>query len=269
MILYFSGTGNSAFLAQELAQRCREKTVSLNEKIKQGDYFLPPLEKLILVLPTYGWRIPRIVEDWLTKADLPSGCRTWFVMNCGSEIGNAPHFNKNLCQKLGLLYLGTAKLVMPENYIAMFSAPEEEEARRIIEKALPALRETAATIFAGRAFQSPGPSLMDRGKSRIINPLFYRFSVRSKPFYSKNTCIGCGLCSRLCPVNGIRMRKNRPQWTGACTHCMACICHCPAAAIEYGTKSLGKPRYLCPMGKEKKKSAKPQESYYNKGDSNE
>ena len=28
-----------------------------------------------------------------------------------------------------------------------------------------------------------------------------------------------------------------------CTHCMACICYCPAEAIEYGKKSLGKPRY--------------------------
>nr|WP_264291386.1 MULTISPECIES: hypothetical protein [unclassified Dorea] len=29
----------------------------------------------------------------------------------------------------------------------------------------------------------------------------------------------------------------------ACTHCMACICYCPAEAIEYGKKSVGKPRY--------------------------
>ena len=28
-----------------------------------------------------------------------------------------------------------------------------------------------------------------------------------------------------------------------CTHCMACICYCPTSAIEYGKKSLGKPRY--------------------------
>ena len=32
-------------------------------------------------------------------------------------------------------------------------------------------------------------------------------------------------------------------WGSDCTHCMACICDCPAEAIEYGKKSVGKPRY--------------------------
>ncbi len=32
----------------------------------------------------------------------------------------------------------------------------------------------------------------------------------------------------------------------ACTHCMACICGCPAEAIEYGSRSRGKARYQCP-----------------------
>ena len=29
-------------------------------------------------------------------------------------------------------------------------------------------------------------------------------------------------------------------------HCMACICRCPAEAIEYGKHGKGMPRYVCP-----------------------
>ena len=41
----------------------------------------------------------------------------------------------------------------------------------------------------------------------------------------------------------IRLIDKKPVWGEKCTHCMACICYCPAEAIEYGIKSLGKPRY--------------------------
>ena len=62
----------------------------------------------------------------------------------------------------------------------------------------------------------------------------------------KYGCIGCGKCEKVCPLDNIRLKKGKPEWGGDCTHCMACICSCPREAIEYGKKTLGKRRYLCP-----------------------
>ena len=45
-------------------------------------------------------------------------------MTCGSEIGNAARYNQALCRKKGLRHRGTLPVVMPENYIALFDAPE-------------------------------------------------------------------------------------------------------------------------------------------------
>ena len=39
------------------------------------------------------------------------------------------------------------------------------------------------------------------------------------------------------------LQNGKPVWGQDCTHCMACICCCPAEAIEYGKMCLGKPRY--------------------------
>ena len=63
----------------------------------------------------------------------------------------------------------------------------------------------------------------------------------------ESKCVTCQRCVALCPTRAITLRGGRPVWEDDCTHCMACIAHCPAEAIEYGRKSLGKPRYRCPV----------------------
>ena len=135
---------------------------------------------------------------------------------------------------------------MPENYIAMFSAPEEPEAKKIIQKALPVIDEISGAIKNGRALQEP-VNITGRIESSVINPVFYAMSVKDRPFTVSNSCTGCGLCESLCPMNNITVREGKPVWKGNCTHCMACICHCPQEAIEYGRASVGKPRYKCPL----------------------
>ena len=71
MILYFSGTGNSGYAARRIADGLGEPLLCLNDRIKAGD--TAPVEtgeRLVIVTPTYAWRIPRIVEDWLLHTEL-------------------------------------------------------------------------------------------------------------------------------------------------------------------------------------------------------
>ena len=244
MILYFSGTGNSRYAAQRMADALGEPLLCLNDRIKAGD--TAPIEtgaRLILVTPTYAWRIPRIVEDWLLRTELVGARQAWFVMTCGSEIGSAAKYNRALCQARGIGYMGTAQLVMPENYIAMFNAPQPEEARQIVARAQPDIDRAIAAVRDGNAFPPPRDNLYDRLMSGPVNPIFYACIVKAKAFTVSDACTGCGQCARRCPTNSITIRDGRPVWGQGCTHCMACICYCPAEAIEYGKKSLGKPRY--------------------------
>ena len=244
MILYFSGTGNSRYAAQRMADALGEPLLCLNDRIKAGD--TAPIEtgaRLILVTPTYAWRIPRIVENWLLRTELVGARQAWFVMTCGSEIGSAAKYNRALCQARGIGYMGTAQLVMPENYIAMFNAPQPEEARQIVARAQPDIDRAIAAVRDGNAFPPPRDNLYDRLMSGPVNPIFYAVCVKAGPFTASDACTGCGQCVRRCPTNNIVLREGKPVWGKDCTHCMACICYCPAEAIEYGKKSLGKPRY--------------------------
>ena len=244
MIVYYTGTGNSRHIAERIAHALNDTLISLNDRIKSGD--ITPLAvngRLVLVMPTYAWRIPRIVRDHLLRTELRGARETWFVMDCGSEIGNAAKYNRALCREKGLVYMGTAQIVMPENYIAMFNAPQAEEARQIVARAEPDIDNVIAAVRENRAFPPPRRKFYDRFMSGPVNPIFYSCFVKANAFTVGNACTGCGQCVRRCPTNNITLQTGRPVWGQDCTHCMACICYCPAEAIEYGKKSLGKPRY--------------------------
>ena len=244
MILFFSGTGNSNYVAKRIADALGDALVNLNDRIKSGD--TSPVEtgeRVIIVTPTYAWRIPRVVRDWLLKTELHGAKNVWFVMTCGSEIGNADKYNRELCTEKGLSCMGTTQIVMPENYIAMFSAPQADEAREIVAKAEPNIDCVIASIQSNHPFAPTRNNLYDRFMSGPVNPIFYKFCVKADAFTVSDTCIGCGQCAKRCPMNNVTLKDGKPVWGKNCTHCMACICYCPKEAIEYGKKSVGQPRY--------------------------
>ncbi len=247
MIIYYSGTGNSRFAAEFLAEKLGDTVFDAGKQIKAGERGNFSSETpLVFAAPIYGWQLPRIFAQYIRDAAFSGNRNAYFVLTCGSDIGNAGAYAARLCQEKGLTYCGTLEVVMPENYIAMFNAPEQEEAIQIIEKAKPVLCSSAELIGTGRPFPIKKKRVGDRLKSGIVNDLFYKLFVKADAFYGKDSCISCGKCVTACPLNNIRLVEGRPVWGKDCTHCMACICGCPAQAIEYGKKSRGKPRYRCP-----------------------
>ena len=244
MILYFSGTGNSKYVAKRIADALGDEILNLNDRIKASDTSsVETDERLIIVTPTYAWRIPRVVRDWLRKKELRGAKQVWFVMTCGSEIGNADKYNRELCAEKAISCMGTAQIVMPENYIAMFAAPQADAAREIVAKAEPSIDRAIAAIQSNQSFAPTRNNLYDRFMSGPINPIFYKFFVKANAFTASSACIGCGQCVKRCPMNNVTLKDGKPSWGKNCTHCMACICYCPKEAIEYGKKSVGQPRY--------------------------
>ena len=244
MILYFSGTGNSKYVAKRIADALDDEILNLNDRIKASDTLsVETGERVIIVTPTYAWRIPRVVCDWLRKTELRGAKQVWFVMTCGSEIGNADKYNRELCAEKPISCMGTAQIVMPENYIAMFSAPQADKARQIVAQAEPSIDRAIAAIQRNQPFAPTRNNLYDRFMSGPVNPIFYKFCVKADAFTVSDTCIGCGQCAKRCPMNNVTLKDGKPVWGKNCTHCMACICYCPKEAIEYGKKSVGQPRY--------------------------
>ena len=90
MILFFTGTGNSRYIARRIADSLGDELLNMNERIKAWDTSeISANGRLVFVVPTYGWRIPRIVEKWIDETPFSGSFKVWFVMDCGGEIGDA------------------------------------------------------------------------------------------------------------------------------------------------------------------------------------
>lgn len=230
-------------LADLLGDECKDCFAYL----RNGTFAeLNSLRPWIFVAPTYAWQLPRVFVKFLRGSRF-SGCRDAYVlMTCGSDIGNAAVTNQALLQEIGLVSHGTLPVVMPDNYLIMFSTPSREEGEKMVAAACPTIKRAAALIHKGEDFPPVSGGAFGGLKSGLVNALFNRFQIRSKPFTATNACISCGKCQKLCPLGNIHLQDGKPTWGKRCTHCMACISGCPVGVIEYGHKTKGKNRYQCP-----------------------
>ena len=198
MIVYFTGTGNSRYcarlLADKLGDHCTDAFHFIRDSVATE---LSSTKPWVFVCPTYGWQLPRVFVDFIRAGRFSGSKDAYFVMTCGAEIGNAATKNRALCGEKGLRYRGTLQVVMPENYIAMFNAPEREEALGIVAAARPVLEQGAGYIRRGVDFPDRKAGAVDKLKSGPVNRLFYRFFVKAKPFTVSSACISCGKCSQL------------------------------------------------------------------------
>ena len=146
----FLGTGNSEYAARRIGKEIDDKVINLFDKIRNIDYSDMKSERpWVIVVPTYAWRIPHIVSDWLEKTNFSGNKEIYFVMTCGGNIGNAGKYLETLCAKKNMNYCGCAEIVMPENYIALFSTPTKDKALQIINQSERIIDSTALHIKNG------------------------------------------------------------------------------------------------------------------------
>lgn len=101
MIVYYSGTGNSRYVAEAIAHHTDDKMVDATSYIRQGEHpKLTSSRPWVFVAPIYAWRLPHIFKEWIEHSRFIGNPKAYFVLTCGSDIGNAARYLKKLCKQV-------------------------------------------------------------------------------------------------------------------------------------------------------------------------
>lgn len=246
MIIYFSGTGNSRYVAEALAERLQDELVCSNTFIKKDETGAFSSERpWVFVYPIYVSTMAGLFRSFIEKAGF-SGCKdAYFVATCASDMGVSVNVGREVCKLKGLEFKGAEKVVMPQNYIALFNMTPPDEIKKRQENALRKADRIANTVREGGCLRMKGKSSAEYAMTRWIEKLYDRYFTGTKKFLVTDKCVSCSLCVKVCPLNNIRFLEGKPAWGKDCVHCMSCINRCPHQAIEYGKKTVGKERYVC------------------------
>ncbi len=236
MIYYFSGTGNSLYVARHLADALGEKLCPMTLPAMTDD------EVVGLVFPVYGWGIPSVVEKFVRQYSL-SGSYLYAVMTCGDDMG---YTDRVLEEALGRKLDAAFSVLMPDVYVCLpgFDVDSKEECREKFAMEKDAIRDIVACVGERRQVRRLKRGPFPWTKTYVIRPLFNRFLVTDKYFHvDASRCVSCGKCRKSCPVGNILIVDGVPEWQRDCVGCLACYHACPHHAINFGRMTQKKGQY--------------------------
>lgn len=273
MIFYLTGTGNSLFAASKIAEAQGDRLFSITGLMEQPKevyhYELAENELLGFVFPVYAWGPPKMVLDFIDKLYIEGNPYVFSLSTCGEEEGNTTKIIRKALAAKGFILDSAYSLKMPNNYIVGYDVDTKEEEEKKLKAAELMLSEINTAIGQRKKnidLTLPGkfPAL----KTALINPVFNRFGLNTtKHFSADDSCTGCGICEKICPVHTIKV-TGKPVWGEACIQCFGCINRCPAHAIQFGKGTNAKGRYIHPdldrleamLNESETKAAKPKKT---------
>ncbi len=233
MILYFSATGNSKYVAERIAKELEDVAVSIGSQ--SSDITLKENEVLGIVTPTNWWELPVIIREFVQNINIHSSKNPYIfvVSTYGTTPGASGSDMKHELKKRGYVLSAAFSLKMPDNWTPIFDLSNPEEVKKQNEEAeiyLNKLIDRIQTRELGNHQEHKTPYFL-----KPLTNAFLNYERKTKHLYVEDSCIGCGLCAKKCPVQAIEIRDKKPEWVkDQCTMCLGCLHRCPKFAIQYG-----------------------------------
>ncbi len=253
MIFYFSSTGNCKYVAQRIASSTDDKIYSITDCMNKNEYSfeLSRGENLGFVVPTYCWALPSIVEDFLSKAHFQFKEKPYvfYVGTYGTIVGNPQHYVNKYLSPMKCEIDAMYDVKMPDNWTAFFDLSDKAKVKRTNKKAellIDSAIEKIRNHEHGNFMKNRAPLFI----VAMVHNVSYDSMRKTKHFNVENSCIGCGLCAKKCPVNAIKMEYGKPVWTkDRCVMCLGCLHRCPKFSIQYDNKTKNHGQYQNPNTK--------------------
>lgn len=249
-VFYFSGTGNTIYILNQLKARIPEITmIPVASLLLLENYIMPKSKTVGFCFPNHAGHLPIPMKKLIEKLVLQGDEYLFALCNSAFSKSFAPMDIDRLLRKNGCRLSVYANMIMPDNHAMVsreYQLPSTEDLKRCESQVQAKLDQLRDIILAKQIFiekddrAAPFPPLIDK----VLRPLIF-YLVEKHPstvlrgsLYADSKCTGCTICEKVCPADRIRIRGGKPIFDHkkTCFGCYACINFCPAEAIQVGSK---------------------------------
>ena len=233
-MLYFSGTGNSRYIAEIFASKMGADCHS----IEDGANFIEIIKKaetIAFFYPIYGSRIPRPMRDFAAKhKSLLKGKKLIIFCTQAMFSGDGARAFVDLLPKNHAKIIYADHFIMPNNIpnIPFMSLPSKRQMVKYKARAKRKMARVCGHIKRGVIVRR-GFNLISQALGLIQGAFWPKIEKwgADKIRVGKN-CINCGLCVKICPVDNFVQKKGKITPKDNCALCFRCIHKCPQKAIS-------------------------------------
>lgn len=229
MIMYFTGTGNSLYVAKKLDDMRLSIPQIIHDESKEYS-----AEKIGIVCPIYGHEMPELVKQFLREATFHTDY-FYLILTYGMIHGGAAELANQYLKECGIKadYINTIKMV--DNYLPAFDMNEQLalDPEKKVDEHIKQMKEDVRVCkhWKQEATKEDRKWHQMYLAMRKENPI----NIKKGIFKVLDHCIGCGICMRICPRGSIHVEDQHAKYndTSNCQMCLACIQHCPENAIRF------------------------------------
>lgn len=278
LFLYFSGTGNTDYVAHYLARHSALTMDGLRLEIElrpmewQPASAVTDFDLLSFGFPVYAGDSPNLIQAYLAQLPAGEGRGAFVFCTKGAYAAGAVRLNLQRLAMRGYAPLAGQSILMPGTDGLSMVSKGSWMARKALEKdynhldEADRLAERMASVMSemrdGRPVETLRMSLPAQPKPTLPDRL-WAYLYKLAEDYTRNRlrtdeqCANCGLCARICPVDNVEMRDGSPHFSDRCVLCLRCLHACPQEAIQIGKITVGKFRWRGPKGEFKPLQMRP------------
>lgn len=225
MVFYFTGTGNSLYVAKQI----EENPLSIPQIIhrKSQEY---TADSIGIVAPIYGHELPPMVKDFMKNKTFHTDY-FYMILTYGNRHGGAAELAKKFCDECSIAVHYINVIMMADNWLPGFDMNEQKRMDKKVE-------ENMTVILADLAAHKNMISEVTDADRAAHQQFLDRMSQMPADAWQHflrvtDACVACGACEKVCPFASVHIIDGKAMhFPGNCQTCLACAHACPQKAIQ-------------------------------------
>jgi ferredoxin len=235
LVLYFSGTGNTRFIATTFSQEMDASCHSIEENI-DFQAAISQQDKICFCYPIYGSCVPVIMQDFVAAHRRTLQGKSLIIF-CTQNVysGDGARVFTDLLKGLEYQVIYAAHFNMPNNLINLSGYPKAgpERVKKYKSDAELAVERVCIDLRQGK-IRRKGFNPFSQFLGFMTQRIYFRRTLSSaqNSVRIRQSCILCQKCVKACPAKNLVVENGKLIHKGQCFLCQRCVNLCPQKAIS-------------------------------------